>query len=824
MDVLQWSRHHRLFPGQGAFDLPGFLGHVLAAGYTGPLSLEVFNDVFRQADPARTAVDAMRSLLWLEEQLAAGGPTSGCPRRPPAPALTGYAFTELAVDGVSGPQVGRRAGRARASPTPASTAPSRSSCGSRARRGCCSTPRSSGRPRPGSPRSPRSAWRAPTRRGRRSGPRRCCAPVLPRTRGAAEADLSAVAAPDGTQVFFARTGPDGWPADFLPDRHRRRRRRRAHRHRPRRAHPAVRLLRRGRRCSTGRCSGWSPEAVTEVAAPFGLVRSRAVTDPDRAVRLALTVSLLRRGEWAPGVPAPAAHRVRAPTTSSPPPARCARPARRCSPSRPTTTTTSTPASTSTRRCSPTLRELRAVLRRGRARRATCTCYTEVLGARVFFEVVQRIGGYDGYGAAERARPDGRPPPAARVAPGVIRGVAGPVTVVRSARARRADDLASSARDVVAQAARRRTFAVISHPDAGKSTLTEALALHARVIGQAGAVHGKAGRRGTVSDWMDMERDRGISITSAALQFEYRDAVINLLDTPGHADFSEDTYRVLTAVDAAVMLIDAAKGLEAQTMKLFAVCRHRGIPVLTVVNKWDRPGKDALELMDEIHERTGLHADAADLAGRHRRRLPRRARPLRRHLPPVHPHRRRRHHRPGGDPRRRGRAGPRGRRLAAGGRGGRAAGGDRRRPRAVAVPGRRDDAGAVRLRGLQLRRRRAARHPGRPGAAARGPARRRRRHARARPTRSARSCSRCRPAWTPRTATGWRSSAICSGVFERGMVVTHARTGRPFATKYAQHVFGRERESIDVAYPGRRRRPGQRRGARASATRSTPTGR
>src|SRR3712207_256364 len=106
-------------------------------------------------------------------------------------------------------------------------------------------------------------------------------------------------------------------------------------------------------------------------------------------------------------------------------------------------------------------------------------------------------------------------------------------------------------------------------------------------------------------WMDMEKARGISITSAALQFEYGDAVVNLLDTPGHADFSEDTYRVLTAVDAAVMLVDAAKGLEAQTMKLFAVYRHRGIPVLTVINKWDRPGKDALELMDEITERTGL---------------------------------------------------------------------------------------------------------------------------------------------------------------------------------------------------------------------------
>src|SRR3990170_1637644 len=117
---------------------------------------------------------------------------------------------------------------------------------------------------------------------------------------------------------------------------------------------------------------------------------------------------------------------------------------------------------------------------------------------------------------------------------------------------------------------------------------------------------EAGRRGTVSDWMDMERDRGISITSAALQFAYRDAVVNLLDTPGHADFSEDTYRVLTAVDAAVMLVDAAKGLEAQTMKLFSVCRHRGIPIITVINKWDRPGLDALALMDEIAERTGLN--------------------------------------------------------------------------------------------------------------------------------------------------------------------------------------------------------------------------
>ena len=164
--------------------------------------------------------------------------------------------------------------------------------------------------------------------------------------------------------------------------------------------------------------------------------------------------------------------------------------------------------------------------------------------------------------------------------------------------------------VAAEAARRRTFAVISHPDAGKSTLTEALVLHARIITEAGAIHGKAGRRTTVSDWMEMEQARGISITSTALQFPYtspegQDCVINLLDTPGHADFSEDTYRVLSAVDCAVMLIDAAKGLEPQTLKLFQVCRHRRIPILTVINKWDRPGRHALELLDEITERIGL---------------------------------------------------------------------------------------------------------------------------------------------------------------------------------------------------------------------------
>src|SRR6202034_1520704 len=159
--------------------------------------------------------------------------------------------------------------------------------------------------------------------------------------------------------------------------------------------------------------------------------------------------------------------------------------------------------------------------------------------------------------------------------------------------------------VQAEARRRRVFAVISHPDAGKATLTEALALHASAITQAGAVHGKAGRRGVTSDWMAMERDRGISITSAALRFDYDGMVLNLLDTPGHADFSEDTYRVLEAVDCAIMLLDSAKGLEPQTLKLFDVCRSRHVPVVTFVNKWDRPGREPLELLDEIEQRIGL---------------------------------------------------------------------------------------------------------------------------------------------------------------------------------------------------------------------------
>ncbi len=147
--------------------------------------------------------------------------------------------------------------------------------------------------------------------------------------------------------------------------------------------------------------------------------------------------------------------------------------------------------------------------------------------------------------------------------------------------------------------RRRTFAIISHPDAGKTTMTEKLLLYGGVIQLAGAVKAKRGRAGTVSDWMEMERERGISITTSVLQFPYRGMQLNLLDTPGHADFSEDTYRTLHAVDGAVMLLDSAKGVETQTRKLFRVCRQRAIPIFTFVNKMDRPGRDPFELLGEV---------------------------------------------------------------------------------------------------------------------------------------------------------------------------------------------------------------------------------
>ena len=355
-------------------------------------------------------------------------------------------------------------------------------------------------------------------------------------------------------------------------------------------------------------------------------------------------------------------------------------------------------------------------------------------------------------------------------------------------------------DVIREATRRRTFAVISHPDAGKSTLTEALALHAKAISSAGAVHGKANRQGVVSDWMEMEQARGISITSAALQFTYGDAVINLVDTPGHADFSEDTYRVLSAVDSAVMLLDAAKGLEPQTLKLFDVCRYRGIPVITFINKWDRPGRDALDLCEELQDRIGLQP-----------------------MPLTWPVGEAGHFRGVLD-----RADGNFVRFQ------RTAGGATAAPEVRFTPERAvEEEGEDWIRAYEesellaesggefdLQRYHAATAtPVLFGAAvtnfgvrhlldllttlAPKPAPRLDAEENPRPLEAPFS------AFVFKVQTGMDAAhrdqvafaRVCSGTFERGMVVTNATTGKPFATKYAQQVFGQQRSTVDVAYPG-----------------------
>ena len=351
-----------------------------------------------------------------------------------------------------------------------------------------------------------------------------------------------------------------------------------------------------------------------------------------------------------------------------------------------------------------------------------------------------------------------------------------------------------------EAFRRRTFAVISHPDAGKSTLTEALALHARVIQEAGAIHGKAGRKSTVSDWMDMEKARGISISSAALQFGYSGCVVNLLDTPGHADFSEDTYRVLAAVDCAVMLLDAAKGLEPQTMKLFDVCRHRGIPVLTVVNKWDRPGLEALELMDEIRERTGLEPTPltwpVGIAGDFRGVLDRATGEFLRFTRTA-----------GGATIAPEERVPAARAAVEEGEAWRTAVEESELLEAMGqVHEQSTFLGGITtpvlfgsavlnfgVRQLLDTLLELAPPPG-PRPDVEG---------------TPRPLDRPFSAFVFKIQAGMDSAhrdrlayvRVCSGVFERGTVVTHSATGRPFATKYAQQVFGRERETIDLAYPG-----------------------
>jgi 4-hydroxyphenylpyruvate dioxygenase len=408
MDVLHWSRHHRLFPGQGAFDLVGFIEAVLAAGYAGPLSLEVFNDVFRQADPVRTAVDARRSLLALTEAVAAHrSDLAAGPGAPPPPELGGHAFVELAVGTAAAPRFAEllatlgfvHTGRHRTKPVElweqgqARILLNVDPWGDTARH-----------------RDAELAALAvesvdPARSVRRA---QClCAPVLPRTKGPGEADLAAVAAPDGTSVFFCRTNPDtsprtgtgaGWRADFAPTG--------------------------GSRTDepTGIVGidhvgltqpfdyfeeavlfyqavlGLRPLPETEFAAPFGLMRSRAVSDAGRRVRLALSVSLLRRGEWAPGVTDPqyvafatddlfrTARAVRArgaPLLRIPDnyyddlDARLAPPSDRLA----------------------TMRELGVLYDRDE-HGGYLQVSTELLDGRVYFQIVQRLGGYDGYGWAD----------------------------------------------------------------------------------------------------------------------------------------------------------------------------------------------------------------------------------------------------------------------------------------------------------------------------------------------------------------------------------------------------------------------------------------
>ena len=159
--------------------------------------------------------------------------------------------------------------------------------------------------------------------------------------------------------------------------------------------------------------------------------------------------------------------------------------------------------------------------------------------------------------------------------------------------------------------RRRTFAIISHPDAGKTTLTEKFLLYGGAIAQAGAVKGKKNSRAAVSDWMEIEKQRGISVTSSVMQFQYEGYCINILDTPGHQDFSEDTYRTLMAADSAVMVIDGAKGVEPQTRKLFKVCAMRHIPIFTFINKMDRESRDPFDLLDELENELGIETYACN---------------------------------------------------------------------------------------------------------------------------------------------------------------------------------------------------------------------
>lgn len=351
-----------------------------------------------------------------------------------------------------------------------------------------------------------------------------------------------------------------------------------------------------------------------------------------------------------------------------------------------------------------------------------------------------------------------------------------------------------------EAQRRRTFAIISHPDAGKTTLTEKFLLYAGALTEAGAVKARSGRRAATSDWMEMEQKRGISITSTALQFPYGEHVFNLLDTPGHRDFSEDTYRVLAAVDAVVMVLDSAKGIEPQTLKLFEVCRSRSLPVITFLNKFDRPGRDALELLDEIENQIGLRPTPATwpvgIPGDFRGVIDRRSGVFTRFTRTP--------------------------------RGGSIAPEEEVSPEAAAAEEGAaweravDECGLLEAIGADVDDTSFLAGEATPvfvGSAltnfgvrhvldamvdlapAPGP----RLDVDDTPRPLASDCS----AFVFKVQANMDRShrdriafvRICSGVFERGMVLTCERTGKPFATKYASSVFGAERSTVDLAYPG-----------------------
>jgi peptide chain release factor 3 len=355
-------------------------------------------------------------------------------------------------------------------------------------------------------------------------------------------------------------------------------------------------------------------------------------------------------------------------------------------------------------------------------------------------------------------------------------------------------------DAWSEAARRRTFAIISHPDAGKTTLTEKFLLYSGAVAEAGAVKARAGRRRATSDWMALEQQRGISITSTVLQFAYRDHMVNLLDTPGHRDFSEDTYRVLAAADAAVMVIDVARGIEAQTLKLFEVCRVRNVPVITFLNKCDRPGRDPLELLDEIEDLIGLRPTPVTwpvgVPGDFRGVIDRRTGEFVRFTRSVR-----------GttealeeiiDPRE-------------------AATGD-----SAAVGRALEECDLLRAVGADLDMESFLAGVSSPlfvGSAltnfgvrhvldavvdlAPGPSVRvdRNGHGRQLDAPFSGFVFKVQANMDPSHRDRLAFVRVCSGRFERGMTVIREATGRPFATKYATSVFGADRDTIDEAYPG-----------------------